>query len=823
MGTHSPSSFSFSPSSQLPAIDEEADSESTDEEHDDRLPDYEEEEVDPFGYNGAINPAAGPASREVKPHEEGEGDDDDDDDLEVFTGAGTYSLSFVNSPWNLFKPTHPGNTTPSSTFLSQRHGQDTAIADTKVNEGTTDPPFKSASDEDAFNFLKDILRGGPSEATMLAPSQNQDLMDALGAIRFEPFITKPSHSAAISPLKKDCLGALDKDDLSYTTLNIMPKQLKAPVFMGNTVTTSSNAINPQVVVAKAARVSKLQEAKKAKLPSVSKSAKGKGKQENLDPTEVFDGMLTKLSKLKVLQGPPSGQTLGPDGLPISTSKQKEAVARSPSILDAVPTKRTSLPPYKPAAGRVFMPVTNAALRPTSGDVVKHIPNDAPKRVNNNVLRHIDSDVLKQVDLKHVDNAVLKHFNNAVQNKDIVSFSTVPRASKSLAATALTDTDINMGDAPTQSFGGSITQNQVLETSSPSPPAANVPIADDHFMSEAASIQRQPDREMRIDDEVDEIKAQVSHMEDIQTIPKASVKPYGYVPSFFIVAPLEFVFGSVFPPIIGHRRTYSEAFSVEERFYGTSPRKKSKRDVPQESDNADPSVASCSAASSVTVLSPFVSVAPSIDIALTSAASMAPTVAHISGKRHFQGDLRGSSGPKRCKVAHDFVPELAFEMELEATTSGFASPTIASGAFKRQTVVRKGTRYRAGGLRGDEGVVVVDGMESKSSRAGPARQVIKNNRYFGCDKRVPPAIEKASVIVVKEPVIVVVAVAISPITTQPQEVMERPQEIEEQRREIIERSFPQMRRNAPPPQPVKPPDELAHAGIFKMLSKFGYMA
>ncbi|KIM44328.1 hypothetical protein M413DRAFT_433741 [Hebeloma cylindrosporum] len=789
-------------------MDEEADSESADEEDDDPLPDYEEEEADPFGYNVAVNPVAGPASREVKPHEEGEEDeedDDDDDDLEVFTGA--------------------GNTTPSSTFLSQRHGQDTAMADTKIN-----------ADQDAFNFLKDILRGGPSEATMLAPGQNQDLLDALGAIRFETFTAKPSqHGAAISTLKKYCLAELDEDDLSYTSLNIATSnQPKGPVSTGTTV---SNAANPPVVVPKAARVSQLQEAKKGKLPSVSKSAKGKGKQENLDPAEVFDGLLTQLTKLKVLQGPRSRQTLDPDGLPISTSKQKKAVARSPSILDAVPTKRTSLPPYKPAGGRVFMPVTNAALRRTSGDVPKHVHNDGLKRVDNNFLKRVDNN-----GLKHVDNAVLKHINNAVQNKDIVTFSGAPRASKSFAAAALTDIDINMGDAPTQSIGGSIVQTQVLDTSSPSaPPAANVPIADDHLMSEAASIKPQPDLEMRIDDETDEIKAQVSHMEDIQTIPKASVKPCGYVPSFFIVAPLEFVFGSAFPPIIGHRRTYSEAFSVEERFYGTSPRKKSKRYVPQECDDADPSVASSSAASSVTVLPPFVSVAPSIDIALTSAASVGPTLAYISSKRRSHEEAfsteedhplpvndsnyvppretttagcedalstsyEGHRSPKRCKVAHDFSPELACEMELEATTRGFATSTIVSGASKRQTVMRKGTRYRAGGLRGDDGVVVVDGMESKSSRAGPARQVIKNKRYFGCDKRVPPAIEKAPVIVVKEPVIVAVAVAICPIATQPQEVTERPQEIREQPREIREPGLPQMRRNAPPP--LKAPEKLA---------------
>jgi hypothetical protein len=43
---------------------------------------------------GAVNRAAGPASRKVKPQEEGEEDDDEDedDDIEVVTGAGTSSL-----------------------------------------------------------------------------------------------------------------------------------------------------------------------------------------------------------------------------------------------------------------------------------------------------------------------------------------------------------------------------------------------------------------------------------------------------------------------------------------------------------------------------------------------------------------------------------------------------------------------------------------------------------------------------------------------------------------------------------------------------------
>ena len=48
---------------------------------------------------GAANLAAGPASRKVKLHEtREEEEDDDDDDIEVVTGAGTSSLSFMNSP-----------------------------------------------------------------------------------------------------------------------------------------------------------------------------------------------------------------------------------------------------------------------------------------------------------------------------------------------------------------------------------------------------------------------------------------------------------------------------------------------------------------------------------------------------------------------------------------------------------------------------------------------------------------------------------------------------------------------------------------------------
>ena len=60
-----------------------------------------------------------------------------------------------------------------------------------------------------------------------------------------------------------------------------------------------------------------QKASKPK-PTASKSVKGKEKENLKDPTQVFDGMLLKLSKIKVLQGPPSRHILGPDGLPISS-------------------------------------------------------------------------------------------------------------------------------------------------------------------------------------------------------------------------------------------------------------------------------------------------------------------------------------------------------------------------------------------------------------------------------------------------------------------------------------------------------------------------
>ena len=198
------------------------------------------------------------------------------------------------------------------------------------------PTPKPASSEDAFDFLKDILRG-PSETTMFAPGQNQDLMDALGAILVEPSTSKAS-SASGSTSKKNLMNSRDEDGLSDASLNV--KQSKAGVrAAGNAFTTSSStfsflylihlaliqlsSLGTALPLAPVQNISRrpadfgFQKASKPK-PSASKSAKSKGKENLKDPTEVFDGMLSNLSKLKVLQGPPSRHMLGPDGLPISS-------------------------------------------------------------------------------------------------------------------------------------------------------------------------------------------------------------------------------------------------------------------------------------------------------------------------------------------------------------------------------------------------------------------------------------------------------------------------------------------------------------------------
>ena len=85
--------------------------------------------------------------------------------------------------------------------------------------------------------------------------------------------------------------------------------------------------------------------------------------------------------------------------------------------------------------------------------------------------------------------------------------------------------------------------------------------------------------------------------------------------------------------------------------------------------------------------------------------------------------------------------------------------------------------------------------------GPARQTIKNPRHFGCDKRVPPAIERALVVVVNKPVPVPVPVPVSPRS------IDRPllAIIERGRRSLAE--LRAHTEDTHPPAPVKPLDEL----------------
>ena len=117
------------------------------------------------------------------------------------------------------------------------------------------------------------------------------------------------------------------------------------------------------------------------------------------------------------------------------SKQK-VVTKPQSILDAVPSKAFSLPSYKPAGGRVFKPVTDAALRPTSNDVLKHVGNTVQR------------------------------------NKDILAFGGgATPASRALAA-ELDDVDTNMGDTPTPlPFGGNTAQPRALGCNPPPRPPA----------------------------------------------------------------------------------------------------------------------------------------------------------------------------------------------------------------------------------------------------------------------------------------------------------------------------------------------------------------
>jgi hypothetical protein len=214
-------------------------------------------------------------------------------------------------------------------------------------------------------------------------------------------------------------------------------------------------------------------------------------------------------------------------------------------------------------------------------------------------------------------------------------------------------------------------------------------------------------------------------------------------------------------IIGRRRTYSEAFSDEKQRY--IPSKKPKREVPsqhEESDNADPSVASSIAASSVYVPPPIHTVNAATSVSNIGAPSnvqqvvsvpekvilgkrrnyedafsaeeehLIPanpegyvpppetTTAHLSHEEAFYTGHEDRSSSKKYKFDHEFSPELAFEIELEAMIRGFAELSIdyPAGASKPQKVVRKATRYRAGGRRGAGGVVFVNGMAYKSPRA-----------------------------------------------------------------------------------------------------------
>ena len=290
-----------------------------------------------------------------------------------------------------------------------------------------------------------------------------------------------------------------------------------------------------------------------------------------------------------------------------------------------------------------------------------------------------------------------------------------------------------------------------------PPGA-LTTAEDHLMRDA-TLTPLPLQSMglQIENATNEVKDQTSRMEDIQTIPKAAVKPSGYVPPFFIVAPPVFVFRAT---RIGRRRTYSEAFSDENQRY--IPSKKPRREVPsqsEETDNAKPSVASSSASSSVYVPPPVHTVTAAASNPNNVVPSNVQQVASVPekvilGKRrnyedafsteeehlipanhkeyvpppetttaHWSHENAFSTGhedrsSKKHKFDHEFSPELAFEIELEAMIRGFAELSIdyPAGASKSQKVVRKATRYRAGRRRGAGGVVVVNGMAYKSPRA-----------------------------------------------------------------------------------------------------------
>jgi len=285
-------------------------------------------------------------------------------------------------------------------------------------------------------------------------------------------------------------------------------------------------------------------------------------------------------------------------------------------------------------------------------------------------------------------------------------------------------------------------------------------AEDHLMRDATvtPLPLQP-MDLQVETATNEVNDQTSRMEDIQTVRKAVVKPSGYVPPFFIVAPPVFVFRAT-SIIIGRRRTYSEAFSDEKQPY--TPSKKPKREVPsqrEESDNVNPSVASSRAASSDYVPPPIHTVTAAASFPNIGALSNVQQVTSVPekvilGKRrnyedafsaeedhlipanpegyvpppetttaHWSHEDAFSSGhedrsSKKHKFDHEFSPELAFEIELEAMMRGFAEMSIdyPTGASKSQKVVRKATRYRAGGRREAGGVVFVNGMAYKSPRA-----------------------------------------------------------------------------------------------------------
>jgi hypothetical protein len=263
-------------------------------------------------------------------------------------------------------------------------------------------------------------------------------------------------------------------------------------------------------------------------------------------------------------------------------------------------------------------------------------------------------------------------------------------------------------------------------------------------------------DLQIDSATNEVKDQPSDMEDIQTVPKAAVKQSGYVPPFFIVAPPLFVFGAVVI-VIGRRRTYSEAFPNEKQ--PSVPSKSEILSQGEEIDNANPSVASPSAASSVSVPPPVHTVTAAAFLTATVAPSNIQQDTSVAEKvilgkfRNYEDafsteeehpipvNAEGYVPPpgtttarrsqedalftcyedrssKKYKFDHEFSPELAFEIELEAMTRGFAKLSIdySAGVSKSQKAVKKVTRYRAGGRREVSGVVLVNGIVYKSPRA-----------------------------------------------------------------------------------------------------------